>query len=434
MRKEEQTEFEKKVLDQFMSGKNLFGKGGAFAPMLKNVIEKALEAEMEGHLDESERSFGNKRNGKGKKTIKSGYGTFDIDTPQDRQSSFEPELVKKRQTILADNLSDKIIGLYGLGMSYRDISSHIKEMYDTDISHTVLGQITDRIIPDVKAWQNRPLEPLYCIVWLDAMHYKVKVDGRITHKALYNILGINKEGRKEILGMYLSESEGANFWLQVLTDLNNRGLKDILIACTDNLRGFTDAILSIFPKAQVQLCIVHQIRNSLKYIASKDQKEFMRDLKLVYRATNKEVAEDELLNLEVKWGSKYPVVIESWQRNWEQLSQYFQYTEPIRKIIYTTNAVEGFHRQVRKVTKTKGAFTSDMALLKLVYLATKNIEKKWTSPLHNWSLTVQQLYIKFGDRIDLDINRGAPIRGADARSRSKTGQIQDLTNFGTEKK
>lgn len=434
MRKEEQSEFEKKVLDQFMSGKNLFGKGGAFAPMLKNVIEKALEAEMEGHLDESQRLSGNKRNGKGKKTIKSGFGTFDIDTPQDRQSSFEPELVKKRQTILADNLSDKIIGLYGLGMSYRDISSHIREMYDTDISHTVLSQITDRIIPDVKAWQNRPLEPLYCVVWLDAMHYKVKVDGKVAHKALYNILGINKEGRKEILGMYLSESEGANFWLQVLTDLNNRGLKDILIACTDNLKGFTNAILSIFPKAQVQLCIVHQIRNSLKYIASKDQKEFMRDLKLVYRATSKSVAEDELLKLEIKWGSKYPVVIESWQRNWEQLSQYFQYTEPIRKIIYTTNAVEGFHRQVRKVTKTKGAFTSDMALLKLVYLATKNIERKWTSPLHNWSLTVQQLYIKFGDRIDLDINRGLPVRGADARSHSKTGQIQDLTDFEMEKK
>jgi transposase-like protein len=263
---------------------------------------------------------------------------------------------------LADNLSDKIIGLYGLGMSYRDISSHIKEMYDTDISHTVLSQITDKVVPDVKAWQNRPLEQLYCIVWLDAMHYKVKVDGKIEHKALYNILGINKEGYKEVLGMYISESEGANFWLQVLTDLNNRGLKDILIACTDNLRGFTDAILSVFPKAQVQLCIVHQIRNSLKYIASKDQKEFMRDLKLVYRATSKEVAEDRLLDLEEKWGGKYPVVIESWQRNWEQLSQYFQYTEPIRKIIYTTNAVEGFHRQVRKVTKTKEAFTNDMAL------------------------------------------------------------------------
>jgi len=220
--------------------------------------------------------------------------------------------------------------------------------------------------------------------------------------------------------MYISESEGANFWLQVLTDLHNRGLKDILIACTDNLKGFTDAILSVFPKAQVQLCIVHQIRNSLKYIASKDQKEFMRDLKLVYRATSKEVAEDKLLDLEHKWGSKYPVVIESWKRNWEQLSQYFQYTEHIRKIIYTTNTVEGFHRQVHKVTKTKDAFTNNMALLKLVYLATKNIEKKWISPLHNWSLTVQQLYIKFGEKTPLILNTnssGASPRGIETTDR-----------------
>ena len=420
MTKKEQTEFEKKVLDQFMSGKNLFGDGGAFAPMLKNVIEKALEGEMASHLDEKQRVKGNKRNGKGKKTLKSGFGTFDIDTPQDRRSSFEPELVKKRQTILADNLSEKIIGLYGLGMSYRDISAHIKEMYDTEISHTVLGQITDRVMPDVKAWQNRPLEPLYCIVWLDGMHYKVKVDGKIGHKALYNVLALNKDGYKEVLGMYISESEGANFWLQVLTDLNNRGLKDILIACTDNLKGFTEAILSIFPKTQVQKCIVHQIRNSLRYIASKDQKEFLRDLKLVYRATSKEIAEDELLALGEKWGKKYPVVIESWQNNWEELSQYFQYTPPIRKIIYTTNAVEGFHRQVRKVTKTKGAFTNDMALLKLVYLATRNIEKKWTSPLHNWSLVIQQLYIKFGERIPLSLNTnssGASPRGIERSDR-----------------
>ncbi|SFW78043.1 Transposase (or an inactivated derivative) [Sinomicrobium oceani] len=415
MSNEAQSDLEKKILEQFMSGKNLFGEGGALAPMLKNVIEKALEAEMDAHLDDQERTKGNKRNGKGKKTLKSRFGSFDIDTPEDRQSSFEPALVKKRQTILADQLSDKIIGLYGLGMSYRDISAHIKEMYDTDISHTVLSQITDRIIPEVKAWQNRPLEPMYCIVWLDAMHYKVKVDGRIEHKALYNILGVNKEGYKEVLGMYISESEGANFWLQVLTDLQQRGLEDILIACTDNLKGFTEAILSVFPKTQVQKCIVHQIRNSLKYIASKDQKEFLKDLKRVYRATNKQVAEDELLNLEEKWGQKYPVVIASWQRNWEELSQYFEYTEPIRKIIYTTNAVEGFHRQVRKVTKTKGAFTNDMALLKLVYLATKNIEKKWTSPLQNWSLTIQQLYIKFGNRIPLDLaaspSGGTPRRG-----------------------
>jgi len=404
MNTQEQEAFEKKALDQLLSGKSLFGKEGAFAPILKNFIEKALESEMEAHLSLSNPSAKNKRNGKGKKTIKSGLGTFEVQTPTDRNSSFEPEIIKKRQTILAENLSEKIIGLYGLGMGLRDISSHIKEMYDTEISHTVLSQITDKIIPDIKAWQSRPLASMYCILWLDAMHYKVRSDGKIQHKALYNILGINKEGHKEVLGMYISESEGANFWLQVLTDLQNRGLNDILIACTDNLRGFSEAILSVFPKTQIQKCIVHQIRNSLKYVASKDQKEFMKDLKLVYKAINKNVAEDELLNLEEKWGEKYPIVIESWQRNWEELSQYFEYTEPIRRIIYTTNAVEGFHRQVRKVTKTKGAFVNDMALLKLVYLATKNIQKKWTSPLHNWSLIIQQLYIKFGERIPLDIS------------------------------
>ena len=405
---EEQKELEKKALEQFMSGKSLFGKDGAFAPMLKSFIEKALEAEMDDHLDEESRSKGNKRNGKGKKKIKSSFGSFEIDTPQDRKSDFEPSIIKKRQTILADNLEDKILGLYGLGMSYRDISSHIKEMYDTDISHTVLSQITDRIIPEVKIWQERPLDNLYCIVWLDAMHYKVKVDGKIVHRAVYNILGVNTEGKKEVLGCYISESEGANFWLQVLTDLNNRGVKDILIACTDNLKGFSNAILSIFPKAEVQLCIVHQIRNSIKFVASKDQKEFMRDLKLVYRAANKSIAESELDKLEEKWGSKYPIVIKSWQNNWDHLSQYFQYTEPIRKIIYTTNAVEGYHRQIRKVTKTKGAFTNDMALLKLIYLASKNIQKKWTAPLHNWSLTIQQLFIKLEDRIQLDINKNQP--------------------------
>ena len=244
---------------------------------------------------------------------------------------------------------------------------------------------------------------MYCIVWLDAMHFKVREEGKVVHKALYNILGIDKDGRKQILGMYISESEGANFWLQVLTDLQNRGLEDILIASTDNLKGFKEAILSIYPKTEVQLCIVHQIRNSLKYVASKDQKEFMKDLKRVYRAVSKEVAEDELLKLDDKWGKKYPVVMDSWNNNWEQLSQYFKYTQPIRKLIYTTNPIEAYHRQIRKVTKTKGAFPNEMALLKLVYLATQNIQKKWTAPLHNWSLTVQQLYIRFEERIKLDL-------------------------------
>ena len=388
---------------QFRTGQPLFGEGGALAPLLKQFLETALDAEMSAHLDETKLTKGNKRNGRKKKVLKTSEGAIEIRTPQDRQSSFEPQIVKKRERILADNLQHKIIGLYGLGMSYRDICNHLKEMYDMDISATVLSEITDRIIPQIKAWQTRPLEPVYAIVWMDAMHYKVRVDGKVTHRALYNILGINKDGYKDVLGMYISESEGANFWLQVLTDLNNRGLEDILIACTDNLKGFSEAILSMFPKAEVQSCIIHQIRNSLKYIASKDQKVFMADLKLVYRASTKLEAEDQLLALEEKWGDKYPVVIESWQNNWEKLSTYFQFSMPIRKMIYTTNAVEGFHRQVRKVTKTKGAFTSDMALMKLVYLATMNIQKKWNSPLQNWALTVQQLRIKFGERIKLDI-------------------------------
>ena len=396
-------EIEKKAIEQFKTGESLFGSDGAFAPLLQRFVEKALEAEMEAHLDEAERLEGNKRNGKGKKTIKSGHGSFKIATPQDRHSSFEPDIVRKRQTILADSLADKIIGLYGLGMGYRDICKHIKEMYDTEISHSVLTEITNRIIPDIKQWRSRKLDAMYCIVWLDAMHFKVREEGKVVHKALYNILGIDKDGRKQILGMYISESEGANFWLQVLTDLQNRGLEDILIASTDNLKGFKEAILSIYPKTEVQLCIVHQIRNSLKYVASKDQKEFMKDLKRVYRAVSKEVAEDELLKLDEKWGKKYPVVMDSWNNNWEQLSQYFKYTQPIRKLIYTTNPIEAYHRQIRKVTKTKGAFPNEMALLKLVYLATQNIQKKWTAPLHNWSLTVQQLYIRFEERIKLDL-------------------------------
>ncbi|MGB5750754.1 MAG: IS256 family transposase [Desulfobacterales bacterium] len=403
MDREDLEGIEKKALEQLKSGKSLFGKDGAFAPLLKGFIEKALESEMEEHLGESERIRGNKRNGKGKKTIKSSTGSFEIETPQDRHSSFEPELIKKRQTILAESLEEKIIGLYSLGMSYRDISKHIQEMYDTEISHTVLSQITDKIIPEIKAWQSRPLEAVYPIIWLDAMRFKVKEDGRVVHKSLYNILGVNKDGFKEILGIYLSETEGANFWLQILTDLNNRGVKDVLIASTDNLSGFSEAIQSVFPKAEVQSCIVHQIRNSLKYVASKEQKEFMKDLKMVYRADTKDMAEMELESLSEKWKKKYPVVIESWQRNWDKLSTYFDYTGPIRKLIYTTNPIEGYHRQIRKVTKNKGAFPNEISLLKLTYLATKRIEQKWTSPLSNWGLTVQQLAIKFEGRLDLDI-------------------------------
>ncbi|MFV0345486.1 MAG: IS256 family transposase [Bacteroidales bacterium] len=391
------------ALSQLKSGKSLTGEGGVFAPILKEFLESALSAEMEAHLSEQERSNGNKRNGKGVKTIKALDGAVTIETPQDRHSSFEPQIIKKRETVLADNLAPKIIGLYGLGMSLRDISKHIKEMYDVDVSAATLNEITDRVIPQVKEWQNRALDDVYPIVWLDAMHYKVRDGGRVVSRAVYNILALNKKGCKELIGIHVSESEGANFWLSVLNDLKSRGVKDILIACTDNLKGFSEATLSIFPHTEIQKCIIHQIRNSLKYIASKDQKDVMKDLKRVYQSPNKSQAEMELLRLEEIWGKKYPVVICSWNENWDELSHYFGYDEHIRKIIYTTNVVEGFHRQVRKVTKTKGAFSSNMALLKLIYLTVENISKKWTQPVHNWGLTAQQLCIKFEGRFNLEL-------------------------------
>lgn len=391
------------ALKQLKSGKSLTGEGGVFAPIIKEFLESALSAEMEYHLDEEERSYGNKRNGKGSKTLKTSSGEITIETPQDRHSNFEPQIVKKRETVLADNLAPQIIGLYGRGMSLRDISIHIEEMYDVGVSATTLSEITDRVIPQVKEWQNRPLDEVYPIVWLDAMHYKVRDGGKVVSRAIYNILAINKHGKKELIGMYISESEGANFWLSVLTDLKNRGLRDILIACTDNLTGFSKAILSIFPETEIQKCVIHQIRNSLKYVVSKDQKEFMKDLKKVYQSSSKSQAETELLNLEESWGKKYPVVLRSWNDNWDELSNYFKYDEPIRKLIYTTNAVEGFHRQIRKVTKTKGAFTSDMALMKLIYLATENISKKWTQPIQNWALTAQQLCIMFEGRFNINL-------------------------------
>lgn len=407
MRKDEQLDYEQmkqKALEQLRSGKSLYGKDGAFAPLLKSFLDSALEAELESHLDSEERLSGNRKNGKTSKEVRTSSGTITIDTPRDRSATFEPELIRKRETILAESLETKIIGMYGLGMSLRDISKHIKDMYDTDISHTTLSAITDKIIPEVKEWQSRPLEDLYTIVWLDAMHYKVKEDHRMISHAVYNIIGIDRHGYKTLLGMYVSQNEGANFWLSVLTDLQNRGVKDMLIACIDNLNGFPAAINTVFPQTEIQTCVVHQIRNSLKYVASKDQKAFMADLKPIYKADTLEQAELRMDDLEAKWGKKYEKVIESWRNNWPKLTSYFRYDAPIRRLIYTTNTIEGFHRQVRKVTKTKGAFTSDMALLKLIYLAHNNISQKWTMPLSNWGVTAQKLAIWFPDRMVLDLN------------------------------
>lgn len=396
--------FQQEVIKQLKSGKPLSGKEGVITPLIKRILEAALEGELENHLTEERESGGrNRKNGTTPKTVKTDQSAFELETPRDRNSSFEPEIVKKRQTYLGDALENKIISLYSLGMSYNDISGHIEELYGIEVSPASLSSITDKIIPVIKEWQGRPLEAVYPFVWMDAIHYKVREDGRVSQKAAYTLLGINQRGLKEALGIYISESEGANFWLQVLTDLSNRGVKDILIASVDGLKGFPEAITTIFPKTEVQLCIIHQIRNSLKYIASKDQKAFLKDLKKVYKAATKDLAEHKLSELDSTWGKKYPIVIKSWKTNWDNLSNYFKYPQEIRSLIYTTNAIEGFHRQIRKVTKTKGAFSSETALLKLLYLAIQNISEKWSQPLRNWSQTISQLALFFEGRLKLDI-------------------------------
>ena len=404
MTEQEYKEMQKKALEQFRTGKSMLGKGGAFAPLLKQFLEVALEAEMEEHLSDDERGRKNKRNGKGRKTVRSDVGEVEIETPQDRHSTFEPEIVRKRERILVESLSSKILALYGKGMSLRDISKYVEDMYDVPVSATMLSQITDNIIPEITEWQNRSLEAVYPIVFMDAMHFKVRDEGKVVSKAMYTVLAINREGQKELLGLYLSESEGATFWLSVLTELMNRGLDDILIACIDNLKGFSEAIETIYPKCEVQSCIIHQVRNTMKYVSSRNRQAFIADLKLIYKADTKDLAELELGNLESKWGGKYPLVIKSWRNNWDKLTPYFSYSPQIRKLIYTTNIVEGYHRQIRKITKTKGSFTSNMALMKLVYLATVQIIKKWTQQQPHWGSTIQQLAIHFGeDRLKLNI-------------------------------
>ena len=393
------------VLEQFRNGKNLTGKDGLLAPLIKQLTEAALEAEVESHIANDVLSgTRNRKNGVNKKTIKGlSDGSFELETPRDRNGTFEPQIVKKHQTTISNEIEDKILSMYGLGMSYSDISSHIEEIYQVSISTATISAITDKIIDKVKQWQIRPLDSIYPFVWLDAIHYKIKDGGKYVSKAVYTVLGVNMDGKKDILGLYLSETEGANFWLSVLTDLNNRGLNDILIASVDGLKGFPEAIKTIFPKTEVQLCIIHQIRNSIRYVASKNHKEFMNDLKPVYQAVSKEAAEDALLALDEKWGKLYPIVLQSWNNKWENLSVYFKYPPEIRKVIYTTNIIESVHRQFRKLTKTKGAFPNENSLLKLLYMGIQNATKKWNMPMWNWNLTLSQLAIFFEGRLDSEL-------------------------------
>jgi len=392
-------EYIKELGEDLRQGRGLTGSGGVLTPLIKEIIEASLEGELEYHLKEQPLEVKNRRNGHTPKNLKSSLGGIEIFTPRDRQSSFDPKIIPKGQRTLPGDLDEKIIGLYGLGMSYSDIQQNIADMYGLHVSDGLINSITDKVIPAIREWQSRPLERLYCVLWMDAMHFKVREDGRVVTKAIYTVLGVNSKGSKEVLGLYLGGDESASFWMQVLTDLNQRGVEDVLIASIDNLRGFSEAIESIYPNTEVQLCVIHQIRNTLKYVNWKDYRELLSDLKSIYRAPSKELAEHNLGIFEEKWGKKYPKATESWRRNWDRLSNYFKYPEPVRRLVYTTNTVEGYHRMVRKVTKSKGAFTSEMALLKLVYLATINFQKRWQNKIYAWPTILNQLSIYFEKRI-----------------------------------
>ena len=385
---------------------DVLGKNGLVQRLVKDVLENILEAEMDEHLgrDKYQRQSDiepgerNYRNGYSQKNLRSSFGDVDLDIPRDRKSEFEPQIVKKYETV-CNELDKKIISLYAKGMTTSDIQAEIEDLYGITISPSMVSKITDKVIATATEWQNRMLDKIYPIVYLDAMYFKVRSNGKIVNKAVYICLGYSMEGYKDILGLWVDEAEGAKFWLSICNDLKNRGVKNILIACMDGLKGLPQAMKTVFPEANIQTCIVHQIRNSIKYIASKDKKEFMRDLKEVYKATTEDLALAQLDSLRDKWSNKYGMVIDSWYNNWNNLSTFFEFSPNIRKIIYTTNALEGFNRQVRKYTKSRIIYPTDEALNKSVYLATMEIMEKWTQPIPNWGATLAELTLYFQEQL-----------------------------------
>jgi len=368
------------------------------------TLQTMLEAEMTNHLGYQKNHIsgqltGNSRNGYSKKTIKSSLGEAEIQIPRDRNGEFEPIAVKKYETIESD-VEEKIISMYAKGMTTRDIHSHMNDIYGIRVSPDMISSITDKVIPLVKEWQSRPLSKVYAIIYLDGVHFKVRESGKIITKCAYVILGINQQGLKEILGIWVGETEGAKFWLQILNEIKNRGVEDILIACIDGLKGFSDAIKTVYPSTEIQQCIVHQTRNTTKYIPHKHKKQFCADLKNIYTASNEENAFEELKNMKIKW-PQYAVYLESWEKKWNELSTFFVYPDAIRRIIYTTNTIESLNRQLRKVTKTTSIFPHNESLTKLLWLAQNDISKKWVQPIRNWGEIIAQFAIFFPDRIDL---------------------------------
>ena len=375
-----------------------------FKEFVGDILENGLEAELDEELGYSKYDYRNKdtdnsRNGHSAKTMKTSFGEVDIAVPRDRKGEFEPQLVKKQQTSLSGDIEEKILSMYAKGMTTRDIDAHIREIYGLEVSDSTVSRITDKILPVVKEWQQRPLEEIYAVVFLDAIHYHVRSEGQIVKKAVYIAIGINMSGIKEVLGMWVGENESAKYWLSILNGLRNRGVEDILIACVDGLTGFDNAIEAVYPKTEIQQCIIHQIRNTTRFVPYKDIKELMADLKRVYAAVDEETALYELESFGEKWNGKYPKIAQSWEANWPKLSTYFKYPQEVRTLIYTTNAIEGFNRQLRKVTKSKSVFPTDDSLLKMLYLAMMDITKKWTGKRRDWGIIHSQLEVFFADRL-----------------------------------
>lgn len=389
------------LLDKDTDLTSFFAKDGMLKQLTKNIFERALKAEMDEHLGYSK--YGrieseNSRNGVGKKNLITEGGVLELEVPRDRNAEFAPVLVPKRQTRI-DGLDQKILSLYAKGMSLSDIKIQIHELYGAEISESLISRVTDNIMDEVRSWQNRPLEAIYAIVYFDALIVKVRQDKRIINKAVYVALGVDLTGRKDILGLWISENEGAKFWLNNFTEMKNRGLKDILIACSDNLTGMSEAISAVYPQTEHQLCIVHQIRNSLSYVSYKDRKELAADLKLVYSSITEDEALTALSDFDRKWGKQYPHIAKSWQNNWQNLIIFLQYPEVIRRIIYTTNAIEGLNSQLRKVTNNKRVFPNDDSVFKTLYLTIDYITRKWTMPIQNWGEAMAHFLIKFEGRI-----------------------------------
>jgi len=375
-----------------------------FKDMVAMTLEGGLEAELDEELGYSKYDYRNKqtdnsRNGHSGKTVKSSLGEIELSVPRDRKGEFDPQIVKKNQTTLSGDIEEKILSMYAKGMSTTDIEAHIRDIYGLSVSDSTISRVTDKILPLVREWQQRPLGSLYAVVFLDAVHFHVRSEGQIVKKAVYIAIGMDMEGKRDVLGMWVGENEGAKFWLGILNGIRNRGVEDILIACVDGLAGFTNAIEAVYPNTEIQQCIIHQIRNTTRFVSYKDIKELMKDLKLVYAAADEAAARAELDDFDAKWGKKYPKIAASWREKWPNLAAYFKYPAEVRKLIYTTNAIENFNRQLRKVTKSKSIFPTDDSLLKMLYLAMMDITKKWTGRRQDWGAIHSQLEIFFAERI-----------------------------------